>query len=365
MLRGIFFYIFNLMKWHEIIILTTVIAAIVYYCIRIKAYWKNKNNQQVSKMTKGEDKRQRIFDKYKNNLNLLVNNAFIKEETDVYICPMCLRKHQTINEKDPLTLEDAPPKSLGGTANTLTCKSCNNTAGYKIDFHLTERLKEIDSKKFTPGTQTEVIVKIGSEVFRGKVIVEADGTLKMYHSKKNNHPEKLEEAMGDLKGGKIIDIEFIKSRVIPENLEYALLKTGYLMAFEKLGYSLILDPCFDIIRQQLQNPEARVYPEGFWFSPHYPPSMAGVYFITDLGLECLVTLFNLKTDSSQRMFGVLLSLPINPINQVIDNLNKKFENEGSEIVLTLYPYEQDDQYLTNIKEIEAMYKWINLTTKNL
>ncbi len=98
------------------------------------------------KTTKGEDKRQRIFVKYKNNLNLLVNNAFIKNEIDVYICPMCLKVHQTINEKDPLTLEDAPPKSLGGTANTLTCKSCNNTAGHKIDFHLTERLNEIDSK---------------------------------------------------------------------------------------------------------------------------------------------------------------------------------------------------------------------------
>ncbi|MDD4438113.1 MAG: HNH endonuclease [Tissierellia bacterium] len=42
-------------------------------------------------------------------------------------------------------MEDAPPKSLGGKANTLTCKTCNSKCGHEIDFHLTERLLEIDT----------------------------------------------------------------------------------------------------------------------------------------------------------------------------------------------------------------------------
>lgn len=170
-------------------------------------------------MAKGIDKRLLIFEKFKNNLNLLIDNSFINGKRDNYLCPICLRPHKDINSDTPLTLEDAPPKSLGGSANTLTCKSCNNTAGHKIDFHLTERLREIDSGKFIPGTETPIKVNIDGETFQGKIIVEEDGTLKMYHSKKNNHPIKLEKTMTELKGGKIINMDFLKSRVIPENLE--------------------------------------------------------------------------------------------------------------------------------------------------
>lgn len=171
--------------------------------------------------------------------------------------------------------------------------------------------------------------------------------------------------MKHVKGGKIINMEFLKSRVIPENLEYALLKTGYLMMFERFGYSLLLDNCFDIIRQQLKNPKERVYPEGFWFSPPYPKSMTGVYFICDQGLECFVAMFNLDTGNTERMFGTMLPLPLKPISEVIENLNKKFRTEGSQITLTLYPLEQDNlKYLYDVPNLKAMYEWID-KRKNL
>lgn len=310
-------------------------------------------------MSKGQDKRQAIFEAYKDNLNLLIDNGFVTGDKDFYLCPICLQHHADINSDDPLTLEDAPPKSLGGSANTLTCKSCNNTAGHKIDFHLTERLREIDSGKFIPGTETLVKVNIDGETFQGKITVAEDGTMTMFHSKKNNHPDKLDKTMEQVKGGNIINMDFLKSRVIPENLEYALLKTGYLMMFERFGYSLLLDNCFDIVRQQLKNPEERVYPEGFWFSPPYPKSMTGVYFICDKGLECFVAMFNLDTGNTERMFGTLLPLPIIDIATVIKNLNLKFEKE-KEIKLTLYPLEQDEmKYLHDVPNLKAMYEWID------
>lgn len=311
-------------------------------------------------MSKGENRRKAIFEKFKDNLNLLIDNGFVTCQKDVYLCPICLQPHQDLNSNDPLTLEDVPPKSLGGSANTLTCKSCNNTAGYKIDFHLTERLREIDNGKLTPGTETSVKVNIDGEIFQGEITVADDGTMKMFHSKKNNHPEKLEKKMKQVKGGKTINMDFLKSRVIPENLEYALLKTGYLMMFEKFGYSLLLNDCFEIVRQQLRNPEERIYPEGFWFSPPYPKSMSGVYFICDKGLECFVAMFILDTGKTERMFGTLLPLPLIPIADVIMNLNKKFKAEGSQIKLTLYPMEQDVmKYLYDVQNLKAMYEWID------
>lgn len=54
---------------------------------------------------------------------------------------MCVYMPSELEDSEnPLTLEDAPPKSLGGKAHVLTCKECNNKAGQKIDYHLTERM---------------------------------------------------------------------------------------------------------------------------------------------------------------------------------------------------------------------------------
>ncbi|WP_449386751.1 hypothetical protein [Chryseobacterium lineare] len=310
-------------------------------------------------MTKGDEKRQRIFDKYVANRNLLIDNELLEGEKDIYICPMCLESYTSIESDNPLSLEDAPPKSLGGQSNVLTCKSCNNKAGHLIDFHLTERLRELDSAKFLPDTETKVKIKLGEEVFNGTLNVDSEGNISMFNTKKNNHPVKLEEKMIGLKGGQIVDFNFLKTRVIPEKLEYALLKTAYILAFQKLGNSLIFDDCFNIVREQLNNPDERIFPEKFWFTPPYPKELEGVYFVCDKGLESILVLFNLDTGNSLRKFGVFLPCPINDISDVLDKLNNKFEEEKT-FHLNLYPWEQDnDKYLEDIDHIKAMFDWIN------
>jgi len=84
-------------------------------------------------MTDGEKKRKFIFDRYSENLLFLKSKNIIDIELKydkTYICPLCLDQFsetaldQTI--ENPLSLEDAPPKSLGGKAKILTCKKCNN-----------------------------------------------------------------------------------------------------------------------------------------------------------------------------------------------------------------------------------------------
>ncbi len=309
-------------------------------------------------MSKGDKNRQVIFEKYVTNRNLLIDNGLLAGERNVYICPICNKPHKTINENDPLTLEDAPPKSLGGRANTLTCKTCNNKCGHNIDFHLTERLRELDSANFLPNTDTRVKIKIGEEVLNGTISIDGDRKMTMYHNIKNNHPLKLEEKMVGLKGGEIVDLSFLKTRVIPEKLEYALLKTAYILAFEKFGSSIIFDKCFDIVRDQLNNPEERIYPEKFWLTPPYKKKMKGVYFVCDKGLESLFALFNLYTGNSLRKFGVFLPSPINDITMVLDKLGRKFQDEKT-FKLEMYPWEQNNtKYLDDIENIKAMFNWI-------
>ncbi|MDR3057828.1 MAG: hypothetical protein LBU84_06775 [Prevotella sp.] len=311
-------------------------------------------------VSKSGNKREKIFNAYVKNLNFLIDNRFVTGEKDKYICPIDLKSHNNIDDpKDPLALEDAPPKSLGGSANTLTCKSCNNTCGTKIDSHLVKRMREIDDAKFLPNTETKVQVKIGDDTFQGTLKIEADGTLKMIHSNKNNNPSALKDKMENLEEDMVVDINFIKSNVIPENLEFALLKTAYLIFFEKFGYSLIFDKCYDIVRDQLQHPEKRVYPAGFWFKPPFPKTMEGVYFVCDKGLESILALFSLDTGKTETMFGVFLPLPIHSIEDVIDRLNKTMKEKKS-FPLMLYPLEQKRMnYLSDKQNISSMYQWID------
>jgi hypothetical protein len=314
-------------------------------------------------MSDGEQKRQTIFDAYASHLQLLAKEKLAPEkyiEGGVYICPICLREFTSVvGGEDVLTLEDAPPKSLGGAANILTCKSCNNKAGHTIDFHLAERLREMDGQQLSPGTEMPVTVKIDNESYRGKVIVEEDGTMRMFHSKKNNHPVKLEETMRQLEGGEVINVEYIKSRVIPANLEYAVLKSAYLLAFRKLGYTLMLDSCYDVVRQQIQDPETAVYPSGFWFLPPATAAIPGVFFILDEGYEALWVAFNTDTGTTVRTFAALLPLPVRPIGEVTDRINERLKKEKS-YTLLLSPFDQDQMnYLTDIPSIRRMIGWLD------
>lgn len=97
--------------------------------------------------SRGDTRRQSIFDRYVNNLNLLIDIVVIEAERDKYICPLCLARHSSIyTDGNSLTLEDAPPKSLGGKPRTLTCQSCNNTLRGEIDFWL---MKKLDTGIYT------------------------------------------------------------------------------------------------------------------------------------------------------------------------------------------------------------------------
>ena len=314
-------------------------------------------------MTEGDLKRQKIFEVYATNLKFLEDNDIINSsysKSSSYLCPICLQSFNSINDiKNPLTLEDAPPKSLGGKSDTLTCKNCNNTCGHKIDFHLTQKLKELDSANLIPGTEMKVKIKLGNDSIQGTLIAKKDGVLEIFHSTKNNHSERLTNHMLNIKANSTITAEFLKSRVIPENLEYALLKTAYILVFKKFGYSIILEKCFEQVRQQLLNPEERIYPNGFWFNPPYPKKFCGVYFICNIGIESLLVLFEAKTKYTSRMFGAILPSPVRPIEEVLDNINKRFDSNDGSFKLRLYPSEQNNYvYLTDFDNLKTMKEWI-------
>lgn len=322
-------------------------------------HYQNNSNLKKTIMSKKHEKREKLFTKYQQNLELLVENNLISEETGIYICPICLKQHKHLNEKDPLTLEDAPPKVLGGRANILTCKSCNNKCGYLIDSHLAKRMNEIDQKKLLPNTSVKVKTTIDGEIFNGTLSVDEHGKMSMFHSLKNNNLNTLNPTMEKVGKGKVIDFDFEKSTVIPEKLEYSLLKTAFLILFEKTGYSLILNKCYNSIREQLLNPDKRVYPEYFWFKNIYGLKQ-GMYFVTDKGYECFFVTFNLDTGKTKSSFLVVLPCPLIEIDNIIEKLSSAIK---SEMTLNLYPVENEKHnYIDDLENIKKLFEWLEKRT---
>ena len=53
---------------------------------------------------------------------------------EVYCCPLCLRGFDA-EHMDHLSIEDVPPRSVGGRPLLLTCRECNNKHGTELDAH--------------------------------------------------------------------------------------------------------------------------------------------------------------------------------------------------------------------------------------
>ncbi len=314
-------------------------------------------------MSKGFDKRKRIFDKYVFQLEKLNENKlfadFVNYNPGHYICPICLcqfsEKDLNLESKNMLTLEDAPPKSLGGKANTLTCKHCNNKCGHEIDFHLTERLIELDERAFRPNIKSKAKFTHKGLKVQGELNVNPDGIITVIHDKRNNHPEKLEQYIKSTKKDEIIDIEFMPSRVDKHRLEVALLKTAYLLAFEQYGYPLILSQPYNIVREQLKSPDLEIYPEGFWTKQKsFKKEHEGVHLIKSFGFEGFQSIFSLKTRSSENRFGVYLPLSEKNTKAIID----KFKEQKAGFRFTLHRLDMNDYFeeILNMKLITNFIK---------
>lgn len=320
--------------------------------------------EQKNPISIGDKRRKRIFGVYSNNLNLLIKENILTNVRPkykvTYICPICLSHFSEMDldqsKSNPLTLEDVPPKSLGGKANVLTCKSCNNKCGADVDYHLSRQMTELDRREFRPGIEFDAHFEKDGRTIQGRVIVGIDGEIKVIHTEINNHPKKLEEHVTTTKGGDGVYIKYRKTNVNPRQIQLALLKTSYLLAFQKYGYSFILDPVYDQVREQLLNADKAIYPLDFWFNAPFPEQAIGVPFITEPGLESIMATFILKTDFSQRMFSGIIPLTTIPIEKITSELRRRFEVEKS-FEVSMYSMSEID-CVNDFEAIKRMLDWI-------
>ncbi len=209
-----------------------------------------------------------------------------------YRCPLCLVDFPT---PEALTLEHAPPESLGGRERCLTCGPCNRFGGRKLEPALAEAQRQYDSDKglapyHVRGTTR---LRLAGCLINVRMIADKEQSTFIIPYEMNRpdvHEAFKDQLLALAGGGNVIDQNVqatidLKTPEIPRDLERsAILKTAYLIAFSELGYSYVLDRAFDIVRRQIAHPEEPLigmFGNGGPLNATGPIAEEGLWFITE------------------------------------------------------------------------------------
>ncbi|ELR73515.1 hypothetical protein C900_04367 [Fulvivirga imtechensis AK7] len=301
-----------------------------------------------------KDTREKLFKLFSANLNEVKRHASISLEPDFedgYICPLCFDvffcKDLSNASKNPLTLEDVPPKSLGGNPKTLTCRECNSKSGHELDTHLLIRLNEIDARNFAPNSKYRTTFSKDGNKINGLIEVDNNGELSLYLEPKISNPDEVKKFMNEVFPTRTIynpllnpDKMFDRYNSETFNIklpdqsnerraEIAILRAGYLLAFSILGNAFLINSGLYKVREQILNPDQIILQYPFWIKYEFPEEMLGLNIISSpKELGCYLMIFNLKTKSSKKQFAIALPGPSSPGIGVYKNIDSFLYQDG-------------------------------------
>ena len=335
------------------------------------------------------EKRERLFFKYTQNLDLLVKHNLIKipfqRNDNEYICPICLKPFpaKSLNQadKNPLTLEDVPPKALGGTANVLTCKNCNNMLGTKVDHHFIHRVKKVHQARFMPNTTFNgaITSKTGLKI-NGVINVKEDRTVQLLHDTNKAKPGTAEAFNRELVlsgsglDSNLITFHYQGQESDPDLVRIAILKVAYLKMFECFGYLFLFNEVFRRVRNQLQSPGEVIFSDRNWIEASENRKCPdGVFFVEESRLNCLAVSFTAKLLKSESYFiafiPLLLPMPYvidellfrhapkaYPIEQLQKRFGHQFPDDKIAFKMKVLPYREKD--FNDISKAKELLDWL-------
>lgn len=192
---------------------------------------------------------------------------------DTFVCPFCkgIFGRDALDPPAQVSIEHCIPEAVGGTLSTvtLTCTQCNNDMGSAIDSQLKSRF---DAEDFLAGlsgdtTRAWITVGDGGQVRADMRLSNRDGqrSMDVYFDEKHSPPGHFDEAMRVLRAEAAdpqgVSFDFnVEFRFNQRKAHVALLRIGFLMMFRQYGYSYILHPNVDCVRDQLLNPDEEIIP---------------------------------------------------------------------------------------------------------
>ena len=171
-----------------------------------------------------------------------------------YACPLCVQGFSNVGA---LSLEDVPPKSVGGRPLVLTCTTCNNTAGTMLDAHIRSGrdLHEIAAgTRDIPVRLTQFGQTVSARATFGPGKIAVHGLPQQSDPKAHQAwVEGLGEAARSGSTDWTIKLGFsIRHRESHEGVGW--LRVAYLYTFAALGYNWMMRPCLEPIREQIRRP---------------------------------------------------------------------------------------------------------------
>ena len=282
--------------------------------------------QNLLEISKKEYERSRLYNIFSENFHSIKKETFIQIEPDIpnsYICPLCTKCLSNIEldqtRDNCLTLEDVPPKKLGGKPITLTCKKCNNTAGSLLDEELRKKLISDEFFEGIPGAIVDAKIRLSKDLFiSGTLSHRKSGGLSVHLFKNGpNANEKkshcIEKAREHLENNGLRKVDFNLKMYRKCRPEVALLRIAYLLAFSTFGYGFLFNPNLELIREQIKKPSENILPSFGVINDDFSNTEPGIYIIVEpKELWSFLVIFELKTSNRTTKHGVILPGPSEP-----------------------------------------------------
>lgn len=281
---------------------------------------------------------------------------------DIFICPICLQKFnlkECLNARDIISLEDVPPKALGGRPLTITCKNCNNSCGHDLDTYLVNEIRNGHKLLLSESQKQKGTISVGTTELLGKFSIDLNSkSISVTINENNNNPANIDDAKFNLKKAfedqRSIDIKlkFTEQKRYPQVLIPSILKNAYLLAFHELGYRYILRSNLDIIRRQILYPQQIILisnPVIFQDEVFMQSFGDGVYKVSIGNQLCIGVIISLKLkeiniehrffvvlpdymDEESRIYSDVLSKEQGQKCSIIAKLNNRSYNKSDRIV---------------------------------
>ncbi|MCX5804992.1 MAG: hypothetical protein NT010_02825 [Proteobacteria bacterium] len=246
--------------------------------------------------TSNKDKRLKIF-----QYGATAIAKYTKGDSSHYYCPICgvgYPESSAIAGTD-LTLEDVPPKSIGGKPILLTCRQCNSSAGHKIDV-CTASKREFDKfERIVCGQEngTIPVAKLSLASFNIAASISRGHSFDVMPLPNANSPttiEKYKEHLENLAASNANGFEFELS--MTQKYDHRLyklsqLKSSFLLIFAWLGYGYAFAPNLEGVRRQIQEPENDIIGTRFWIEGNESMPLNKVMFLRN-PVHALLVSFN-------------------------------------------------------------------------
>ena len=294
--------------------------------------------------------RRALYKSLHTNIDLLKSNGIpIGGE---YICPLCMKHFSEADVRQSMTEEDVPQHSLGGKRITITCRTCNSTCGSDIDIHLYNAIKIKEQQMFLPHTDRNVHIEKDGERLNATLKIDDNQNTTLHIDTKRNSPRTWSLFQNNiLLPDAMISVADHPLKHSERRISSAMIKNAYLLLFARTGYTFLADQYYDILREQIFDPERYLLPERLWTAQEIMVK-DGIYITQDNRYRGFFVVYTLSLKLTYKIC-VLIPTPQMPYLFAAKELQKITAGDSIK-VKELPPLD----YLEDKVSISRLTKWV-------